>query len=149
VPEALADYVLDGGPAHVGIESTVLSLSGAPTLLRPGVIPLTEIEALIGPVNTAEDPTEGAHASPGMHRRHYRPATPLYLIAPGEHPPAHCGVFLRIGHEMPADPAAYAAALYETLHRLDAAHVGGIAVEQPPDTPEWAGVLDRLRRATQ
>jgi L-threonylcarbamoyladenylate synthase len=81
VPEGLADYVLDGGPARVGIESTVLSLGGAPTLLRPGVIPLTEIEALIGPVNTAEHPPQGAHASPGMHRRHYRPATPLYLVA--------------------------------------------------------------------
>ena len=41
VPEGLADYLLDGGPARVGIESTVLSLAGAPTLLRPGVIPLT------------------------------------------------------------------------------------------------------------
>jgi len=149
VPEGLADYVIDGGPARIGIESTVLSLAGAPTLLRPGVIPLTEIEALIGPVNTAGHPAEGSHASPGMHRRHYRPATPLYLVAPGEPPPAHCGVFLRIGHEMPADPAAYAAALYETLHRLDATHVAGIAVEQPPDTPEWAGVRDRLRRAAR
>jgi L-threonylcarbamoyladenylate synthase len=149
VPEGLADYVLDGGPARVGIESTVLSLAGAPTLLRPGVIPLTEIEALIGVVNTAGHPAEGSHASPGMHRRHYRPATPLYLVAPGEHPPAHCGACLRIGYEMPADPVAYAAALYETLHRLDAQSVGGIAVERPPDTPEWAGVLDRLRRAAR
>jgi L-threonylcarbamoyladenylate synthase len=147
VPEELADYVLDGGPARVGIESTVLSLVGAPTLLRPGVIPLTEIEALIGPVNTAEAPTEGAHHSPGMHRRHYRPATPLYLVAPGENPPAQCGAFLRIGHEMPADPAAYAAALYETLHRIDASHLAAIAVELPPATPEWAGVRDRLLRA--
>lgn len=147
VPEELADYVLDGGPARVGIESTVLSLVGAPTLLRPGVIPLTEIEALIGPVNTAEAPTEGAHQSPGMHRRHYRPATPLYLVAPGENPPAQCGAFLRIGHEMPADPAAYAAALYETLHRIDASHLAAIAVELPPATPEWAGVRDRLLRA--
>ena len=149
VPVGLADYVLDGGPARVGIESTVLSLAGAPTLLRPGVIPLTEIESLIGPVNTAEDPAEGAHAAPGMPRRHYRPATPLYLVAPGDRPPAHCGAFLRIGHEMPSDPVAYAAALYETLHRLDVAQFAGIAVEQPPDTPEWAGVRDRLRRAAR
>jgi L-threonylcarbamoyladenylate synthase len=84
-----------------------------------------------------------------MHRRHYRPLTPLYLVRPGEHPPADCEAFLRIGQEMPSDPVAYAAALYETLHRLDAAHVGGIAVEEPPATPEWAGVLDRLRRAAQ
>jgi L-threonylcarbamoyladenylate synthase len=147
VPAGLADYVVDGGPARVGIESTVLSLAGAPTLLRPGVIPLTEIEALIGPVLTAGAPEGGAHPSPGMHERHYRPVTPLYLVGPGERPPERCDAWLRIGHEMPADPAEYAAVLYETLHRLDAQGVGGIAMERPPDTPEWAGVLDRLRRA--
>jgi L-threonylcarbamoyladenylate synthase len=149
VPEGLADYVVDGGPARVGIESTVLSLAGAPTLLRPGVIPLTEIEALIGPVVAGETPADGAHASPGMHRRHYRPMTPLYLVERGERPPVECGAWLRIGQEMPADPVAYAAALYQTLHRLDGERVGGIAVEIPPDTPEWAGVLDRLRHAAE
>jgi L-threonylcarbamoyladenylate synthase len=149
VPEGLADYVVDGGPARVGIESTVLSLAGVPTLLRPGVIPLTEIEALIGPVVAGETPADGAHASPGMHRRHYRPVTPLYLVERGERPPVECGAWLRIGQEMPGDPAAYAAALYQTLHRLDGERVGGIAVEVPPDTPEWAGVLDRLRHAAE
>jgi len=149
VPEGLADYVVDGGPARVGIESTVLSLAGAPTLLRPGVIALTEIEALIGPVLKVGELTEGAHASPGMHRRHYRPVTPLYLVERGGRPPVECGAWLRLGQEMPGDPAAYAAVLYETLHRLDSQDVGGIAVERPPDTPEWAGVLDRLRRAAE
>jgi L-threonylcarbamoyladenylate synthase len=149
VPDGLADYVVDGGPARVGIESTVLSLAGPPTLLRPGVIPLTEIEAVIGPVLAADEPADGAHTSPGMHRRHYRPVTPLYLVERGERPPQGCGAWLRIGHEMPADPVAYAAVLYETLHRLDAEGVGVIAVERPPDTPEWAGVRDRLQRAAE
>ena len=144
VPAELADYLLDGGPARVGIESTVLSLVDAPILLRPGVIPLPEIEALIGSVRTAPAPPEGAHASPGMHARHYRPATPLLVGSP---PSTGNGVWLRIGREMPADPAGYAAALYETLHRLDAQSLDWIAVEEPPDTPEWAGVRDRLRRA--
>jgi L-threonylcarbamoyladenylate synthase len=147
VPESLADYVLDGGPARVGIESTVLSLVDAPLLLRPGVIPLPEIEALIGPVETAAAPGAGAHASPGMHPRHYRPATPLYLIGVGECPPQGHGAWLRIGREMPANPLEYAAVLYETLHRLDTERLEWIAVERPPETPEWAGVLDRLRRA--
>jgi L-threonylcarbamoyladenylate synthase len=147
VPESLADYVLDGGPARVGIESTVLSLVGAPLLLRPGVIPLPEIEALIGPVETAAAAVAGAHASPGMHPRHYRPATPLYLVGPGEYPPEGHGAWLRIGREMPAEPLEYAAVLYDTLHRLDGQHLDWIAVERPPGTPEWAGVLDRLRRA--
>jgi L-threonylcarbamoyladenylate synthase len=151
VPESLADYVLDGGPARVGIESTVLSLVDAPLLLRPGVIPLPEIEALIGPVETLAAPgpegTPGPHASPGLHPRHYRPATPLYLLNPGEPPPEGDGAWLRIGQEMPADPREYASVLYDTLHRLDAQGLDWIAVDRPPETPEWAGVLDRLRRA--
>ncbi len=146
IPEELADGVLDGGPARVGIESTVLSLAGVPTLLRPGVIPLPELESLIGPVQIA-GAAEGAHPSPGMHERHYRPSTPLYLVGSDEALPAGRGAFLRIGIEMPADPLAYAAALYDTLHRLDAESHDWIAIERPPDTPEWAGVLDRLRRA--
>jgi L-threonylcarbamoyladenylate synthase len=147
VPASIADYVMDGGPARVGIESTVLSLAGTPVLLRPGVIPLPEIEALIGPVRTSADPVEGAHASPGMHPRHYRPRTPLHFLKPSSQPPPGRGALLRIGREMPADPRAYAAALYETLHRLDAQSLDWIAIEEPPETPEWAGVLDRLRRA--
>ena len=144
IPESLADYTLDGGPARVGIESTVLSLVDAPTLLRPGVISVTELEALIGPILRGATPAEGAHAAPGMHARHYRPATPLYLDTV---PREGKGIVLRMGKEMPADPKSYAAALYETLHRLDAQSLDWIAVEPPPDTPEWAGILDRLRRA--
>jgi L-threonylcarbamoyladenylate synthase len=147
VPEALADAVLDGGPARVGIESTVLSLVDDPVLLRPGVIPLPEIEALIGPVRLAGTPAEGPHESPGMHARHYQPATRVYLLAAGEAPPSGRGAWLRIGREMPADPLAYAAELYAALHRLDEQHLDWIAIERPPDTPEWAGVGDRLQRA--
>jgi len=148
VPHALADYVLDGGPARVGIESTVISVVAAPVLLRPGVIPLPEIEELIGPVAVAvvRGPEE-PHAAPGMHPRHYSPVTPLYLLGAGERPPEGRGAWLRIGQEMPSGPLEYAAALYEKLHRLDAQGLDFIAVERPPDAPEWAGVQDRLRRA--
>jgi L-threonylcarbamoyladenylate synthase len=147
IPPQLADYVIDGGPARVGIESVVLSLVGAPTLLRPGAISLPEIEALIGPVSLGVAPGEGPHPSPGMHPRHYSPATPLYVLGPGAQPPEGDGAWLRIGREMPANPSDYAAALYETLHRLDKQGLAWIAVERPPDAPEWAGVLDRLLHA--
>jgi L-threonylcarbamoyladenylate synthase len=143
IPESLADAVLDGGPAGVGIESTVLSLVGAPVLLRPGVISLPEIEALIGPVGVASS-AEGPHPSPGMHERHYRPSTPLYLVAAGAPLPPGRGAWLPIGA---ASPREYAAALYGTLHLLDAEGWDWIAVERPPESPEWAGVLDRLSRA--
>ncbi len=149
------DLVLDGGPANVGIESTVLSLAGErPVLLRPGGLPVTEIEALVGPVEIAAAAAAGEpHASPGMHQRHYQPRTPLVLLAAGEAPPAGRGAWLTLGREqpggvrMPADPRAYAALLYQTLHRLDEEGWDWIAVERPPDAPEWLGVLDRLTRA--
>jgi L-threonylcarbamoyladenylate synthase len=48
---------------------------------------------------------------------------------------------------MPREPRPYAAALYATLHKLDRQGLDWIAVERPPTTPEWAGVLDRLRHA--
>ena len=131
----------------MGIESTVISLVGAPLLLRPGVIPLSEIEAMIGPVAIAAEPQSGAHAAPGMHLRHYRPRTPLYLLRADDRPPEGRGAWLRLGKEMPREPLAYAAVLYGALHNLDAQALDWIAVEQPPDGPEWAGVLDRLRRA--
>jgi L-threonylcarbamoyladenylate synthase len=163
------ECVLDGGPTEVGIESMVLSLAvDPPMLLRAGIIPLPEIEALIGPVALAPAPATpatpaapaapaepaapagAAHPSPGMHPRHYRPRTPLYLLEPGQPaPPTGRGAWLRPGHEMPAEARAYAAALYETLHRLDKQALDWIAVERPPATPEWEGVLDRLRRAAE
>jgi L-threonylcarbamoyladenylate synthase len=144
----VVDLVLDGGPSSVGIESTVLSLAGPePLLLRPGVIPLPEIEALIGPVRVVSGAGPGTHASPGMHPQHYRPRTPLLLLAAGDCPPVGRGEWLRIGREMPADPTAYAAVLYATLHRLDLEGLDWTAVERPLDLPEWAGVCDRLSRA--
>jgi L-threonylcarbamoyladenylate synthase len=140
------DLILDAGPTAVGIESTVLSLAGdEPVLLRPGMISVPEIEALIGPVRIGID-VEGAHPSPGMHERHYRPKTPLYLLSLGEPEPPGRGQWLRIQGE---SAATFAALLYDRLHRLDEEGLDWIAVEQPPDTPEWAGVLDRLRRAAE
>jgi L-threonylcarbamoyladenylate synthase len=146
------DCVLDGGPTQVGIESTVLSLVGRPVLLRPGMISRIEIERLIGPVETAGE-VSGAHPSPGMHARHYAPRTRV-ILGP---PPTGRGAYLWItgpapakrAVRMPADPAEYAAALYATLHELDALGLDWIAVEMPPDTPAWAGVRDRLQRAAR
>jgi len=122
----------------------VLSLTDAPVLLRPGVIPVTELEAVVGAIGRPS--VDEPHRSPGMHARHYRPRTPLYLgteSRPGR------GVVLRIGREMPADAREYAARLYETLHRLDTEGWDWIAVEMPPESAEWAGVRDRLKRAAQ
>jgi L-threonylcarbamoyladenylate synthase len=133
------DFILDGGPCTVGIESTVISVAGGrPRILRPGMISQPQIEAVIGPVESGA----GA-ASPGQHPVHYSPRTPLIL---GESPRSGRGIRLDFS-SMPADPAAYAEQLYATLHRLDREGYDWISIEPPPATHEWAGVLDRLTRA--
>lgn len=78
------DVVLDGGPCEIGVESTVLDLSGTvPRILRPGGIPREEIaEALGVPVEvvSAEGEIEGSSPSPGMKYRHYAPKGEMYLL---------------------------------------------------------------------
>jgi L-threonylcarbamoyladenylate synthase len=144
-----AEFILDGGPSQVGIESTVLSLAThPPQLLRPGMVSQPEIESLIGPVALAGRVENGAHLSPGMHPRHYCPKTPLVVVKEGTPLPTGRGVTLTRGLNMPKDAAAYAAVLYDTLHRLDGEGWDWIAVEEAPATPEWAAISDRLRRAS-
>lgn len=123
-------------------------------LLRPGMISVEDLEARIGPVLEAGE-TEGAHPSPGMHRRHYSPATRLIVCRGGEAPESGRGVYLQRTTpaaaartvKMPSDARSYAARLYGILHELDAGGWDWIAVEEPPEEPEWAGIRDRLRRA--
>jgi L-threonylcarbamoyladenylate synthase len=143
--------VLDGGATNVGIESTVVSLAGPePVLLRPGMIPFGEIRRM-------SDAGAGAHPSPGMHERHYSPRATLMLIdrsAPLPHGRiayVWWNVFRNAAKNvrMPASPDEYAARLYATLHELDAEGWDGIAVERPPEGSAWAGILDRLERASK
>jgi L-threonylcarbamoyladenylate synthase len=130
--------VLDGGACTVGIESTVISLVGGhPRILRPGMITQSQIEAVIGPVETGAGPE-----SPGQHPRHYSPRTRVVL---GKPPDTGRGAVLKLGDS----PAAFAAHLYAKLHDLDREGYDWIAIELPPDTPEWAGVRDRLERAAK
>jgi len=151
-------YVLDGGPCQVGIESTVLSVVEPPfAIFRPGGISRTQIEEVVGPVVLHDETTAAAHPSPGMHPQHYSPKTPLVLVSGGAVPRQGKGVYLQLRSEplhqatvvqMPADPREYATRLYAVLHEVDDAGYDWIAVEAPEETPEWEGVLDRLRRAS-
>ncbi|MBU6419386.1 MAG: threonylcarbamoyl-AMP synthase [Proteobacteria bacterium] len=150
--------VLDSGPCAVGLESTVLDLSGpAAVLLRPGGITREALEAAIGPLSTATAPG-AALASPGMLASHYAPSLPVRLNAtapgPGE-------AYLAFG---PAPPSALmfqlsetqnlteaAANLFEALHWLDehAAQHGLVAIAASPIPAIGLGLAinDRLSRA--
>jgi L-threonylcarbamoyladenylate synthase len=142
--------VLDGGPCSVGIESTVIAIEGSKLkLLRPGMIDLGEMEPM------AVDAAGPAHPSPGMHEKHYSPRTRLLLVhGPAELPDRTGAYVWRValgpaarGVRMPLDAAPYAGQLYRVLHQLDAENWPWIAVEMPPDAPDWAAIRDRLTRA--
>lgn len=151
VRESLPEVILlDGGPTTVGIESTVVALSGnGLVLLRPGTITREQIESIAGPI--FGDSSDHLHRSPGQHRKHYMPRTPLLLQLPER----GRGAFLAINSEehpgvriqMPRDPLQYASRIYDVLHELDHEGLDWIAVEPPPPTSEWDGVRDRLTRA--
>ena len=126
--------VLDGGPCAVGIESTVVDLSGpSPRLLRPGGVPRAQVEAALG---VALEGKEGIRRAPGDYPRHYSPRAPLRLapsLAVDE-----AGLTLEAAKNdrqirLPRDPAAYGISMYAALHRLDAQGVGEIVVQEPPE----------------
>ncbi len=152
------DLVLEGGPSEVGIESTIVDLSGGtPVLLRPGGISKADLEQFV-PVR---DRGADAPRHSGGLERHYAPRTPARLV------PTHLldKEIAKLGDKvavlafsrpdervdywirMARDPAAYAQKLYAALRELDGAKCEQILVEAPPEAPEWHAVRDRLRRA--
>jgi L-threonylcarbamoyladenylate synthase len=142
--------VLDGGPCTVGIESTVVAIEGGQLkLLRPGMISLGEIK------RAAAQGAGTPHPAPGMHEKHYSPRTRLILVRGPAELPDRTGAYVwraALGPSarsvrMPLDAAPYAAELYHVLHQLDAENWPWIAVEMPPDAPDWAAIRDRLQRA--
>ncbi len=164
------DIVLDGGPTTVGIESTVVDLTGpTPRVLRPGMITAAAIGRVVGPVDETVLPVEAgtARSSPGMVDRHYAPRARLLpfddatrAAAIAEATAAAAGG-ARVGslafellpvtdaRAMPRNAAAYARRLYAELHALDELECDLVLVERVPEGPEWAGVRDRLERAAR
>ena len=75
------DVIVDGGPAGIGVESTVLDISGpVPKVLRPGGLSVEELEHVLGRVEVAPEAAAGeTPPSPGMKYRHYAPKADVYL----------------------------------------------------------------------
>jgi len=165
--------IVDGGQSQVGIESTVFDISTAtPRVLRPGMIKATALEAVTGPILPAAPggvAPAGTLRSPGMLKKHYSPLARLVLLnwrdeadlqrqlaalkldPAGCHVIAHAQIpapegFARVCL-IPHDAEAFARALYAELHQCDELGAKSIVVELPPETPAWAGITDRLRRA--
>ena len=158
--------ILDGGPCHHGIESTIVDCTGnEPALLRPGAIAAEQLARVLGRVPRAA--SAGSPRAAGTLASHYAPRTQARLLPradllgalgkagrPGAHiavlahsvnqPPSFEGTWF----DAPPESAAYAQQLYANLRALDAREADEIWIEAPPDGPDWIAVNDRLRRAT-
>ena len=151
----IAGIVLDGGPTEIGLESTIVDLSGPlPVLLRPGGLAEEAIAAVIGPL-AGPDPAHGPKA-PGMLASHYAPHLALRLRATTV---AADEALLAFGPEVPpgarvtlnlsaaGDLVEAAAKLFAFLHQLDESGASAIAVMPVPERGLGRAINDRLRRA--
>lgn len=154
--------VLDGGDCSVGLESTIVDLTSAqPQVLRAGPISVAELETVLGvPVSA---PKSHNVAVPGNVKAHYQPGKPLKIFNKAELQNAlqqstdaviclyqsaeFTDLALPHSRQLPQDKAGYARLLYRSLFEADAMPGSQIYLEQPPQTPEWDDVNDRLRRA--
>jgi L-threonylcarbamoyladenylate synthase len=149
--------ILDGGRCSIGVESTIVDLTGShPRILRPGAITAEMLEeALAEPLSPL---AKGAPRAPGTLAAHYAPQLPVLLIDdpldvddPGSTtliaPTGTAAQGFHAVVDAGATPAVYAERLYALLRASDLSGAARIAVLPPPPTGIGLAVLDRLRRA--
>jgi L-threonylcarbamoyladenylate synthase len=157
--------VLDGGPCRVGIESTIVDLTGSQSrILRPGMISAADLGRVLG-----RTPGTGGDAAPrvsGSLESHYAPRTPLALLQPdvvifavrealaanqriGVIAPMACPLSDEriVWRQISGDAAGFAHDLYALLRELDTLDCARIVVQKPPQAENWRAVNDRLQRA--
>lgn len=151
------DVILDGGACAVGLESTVVDLSGAaPLLLREGGLAREDLLGVLPDLQRAHG--SAAIRSPGMLAKHYAPDCPVRLnviqplpeealLAFGPDVPAAPSSPLTLNLSETSDLTEAAANLFRHLHALNAAHPAGIAVMPVPEVGLGRAINDRLRRA--
>ena len=149
--------ILDGGASGIGLESTVVDVTGEPIILRPGGIARADIARVIGRSVGVADGEPARPASPGMAARHYAPLTPLRLnalhVGAGEAllafgtPIRHTGAVVNLSPS--ADLAEAAANLYAALRALDRSGAPRIAAMPIPEEGLGEAINDRLRRAAR
>jgi L-threonylcarbamoyladenylate synthase len=164
------DLVLDGGACAVGLESTILDMSGLqPIILRPGMITTAQLAAILK-CKIAFRQSASVIRAPGMHTLHYAPMTKTVVLAMEQIP-----IFLQSLNK-PDLPVAlvtyssyfplsqitskcyhvklaaradiYAHDLYQTLRALDRQQFKCIIIEAVPEGPAWEAIRDRLKKAS-
>ena len=162
-------HILDGGPAHIGLESTIIDLRNParPRLLRPGAITQAQLEKALGRKvaiirqSVHRGKTPSAQIAPGLLVRHYSPRTPVELHRefPAQRPAAAHVAWVSLAK--PAGPRAknvfwfdadgglrgIARRLFATLRQLDDGRFRKIHVELAHGEGLADAINDRLRRA--
>lgn len=160
------DFVLDGGPCQVGVESTIVdATSETPSILRPGGVTREELEAALGcPVAVGST----SHVRvPGQHPSHYAPQARVVLVTP-EKILAEAQLAQERGHRVgvilpptladapvkahavvtvPRSTAAYARGLYGFLRELDQLGCDLVLASLPAEQGLGLAIANRLRRA--
>ncbi|SNX66499.1 translation factor SUA5 [Streptomyces sp. TLI_55] len=160
------DFVLDGGPCEVGVESTIVDVTGEiPSILRPGGVSREDLEAVLG--HPLAVPTTTSVRVPGQHPSHYAPRARVILVEP-EKVIAEAQSAQEQGHQvgvllpapfadapvkahhvvaLPDSMAAYARGLYGFLRELDQQGCDLIIASLPPEDGLGLAIANRLRRA--
>ncbi|MFI5828656.1 L-threonylcarbamoyladenylate synthase [Streptomyces sp. NPDC051578] len=160
------DFVLDGGPCEVGVESTIVDVTGEiPSVLRPGGVTREDLEAVLGyPLAV---PAASPVRVPGQHPSHYAPRARVVLVEPekviveaelAQESGHQVGLFLPASlagavvkaHAVVALPdsmAAYARGLYRFLRELDEQGCDLIIASLPVEEGLGLAIANRLRRA--
>ncbi|WP_189233608.1 L-threonylcarbamoyladenylate synthase [Streptomyces flaveolus] len=160
------DFVLDGGPCKVGVESTIVDATGeVPTILRPGGVTREDLEAVLGcPLAV---PATSHVRVPGQHPSHYAPSARVVLTEPekvvdearrAQEQGHHVGVLLppsladtpvkaHAVVDVPASLADYARDLYGFLRGLDQRGCDLIVASLPVEEGLGLAIANRLRRA--
>ena len=162
--------IVDGGQSQIGIESTVIDLTvDPPCVLRPGMIHDIALMAVTGSLSGSSTANERLLKSPGLLQKHYSPKAKVAVLAWSNdsellaeterlnvadqkiHILAHTHIpstfeFGRVS-VIPHDAEAFARAFYAELHQCDEEGAQIIVVEKLPETSEWSGIADRLKRA--
>ena len=165
VAAQLADRIagiVDGGPCSVGVESSIISLVGEPTVMRPGAITPEMFKAILGEVKIKESTSKPGQPmlAPGQCDTHYRPQVPLYYgeVPAGYTLPEHT-VRIAFGTQAGPIPATVnlsatgdmveaTSKLYAFMHDLDKSEYDLILVDPIPNTGVGMALNDRLKRAS-
>ncbi len=152
------DLIIDGGPCEIGVESTIVKITGeCVSVLRFGGTPIEDIQAIIGQV---DDASGSSIESPGQLPSHYAPRTPLVIVQ-GNISSRDDGAYLALRNSpkerfhaveilSPSGDLREAATnLFACLHRLDASGASIIFAESVPEIGLGRAIMDRLRKAAK